>query len=286
MNHFAFVCRRHMSSRMSAPPAGRAGMFNAVKRSPASLHVNTSLHVTDRYVPPARWFPPWREVRKRWFNMTQSYMWTNRIILALRDQTRVANGRAPKRVLEPSRQIALSMQLLLPRAFVFGAPFSRRRFARNDATDIYRRLNAAYATGDTVTIRALAADNYARTLLSQIKHRTVPPGLSLAFDAQVRSAHVVNVRCAIVPRPYFEFAQVLVRIRSTQSVSVLRPNNADPAAEPHLVSRQTRELVEVIAFERNLIDKNGRWLVLDRISTEVLNESATVPEQQQQQQKQ
>jgi hypothetical protein len=265
-----------MSSRVSAPPPGRAGAYGQMKKTHASLHVNTSMHVADRYVPPARWFPPWREVRKRWFNMTQSYMWTNRIVLALRDQTRAAQGLAAKRILEPSRQIAMSAQLLVPRGW-FAPPFSRRRFARGDATDIYRRLNAAFATGDTVTIRALAADNYARTLLSQVKHRHVPPGLALAFDATVRSAHVVNVRCAITPRPYFEFAQVLVRFRSTHSVSVLRPA-ADPAAEPLLVSRQTRDLVEVVAFERNLMDKAARWLVLDRISTQVLNESSTVPQ--------
>lgn len=239
------------------------------------------MHVSDRYVPPTSFFvwPPWREFRKRWFNFTQSYMWTNRIALTLADQARLASGRAPKRITDTKRQIAMTMQLLLPRALPFVSQFTRRSFARNDASDLYRRLNAAYATADTAAIKSLVADNYARTLISQIKHRQVPPGLALAFDATIHSAKVVNVRCAIVPQPPLEFGQVLVRIRSTQSVSVVRPPppNAPDGAEPQLVSKQTRRLVEVIAFERNLLDKAGGWLVLDRISTQVLHDSSTTP---------
>lgn len=239
------------------------------------------MHVSDRYVPPSSWFvfPPWRDFRKRWFNFTQSYMWTNRIALTLADQARLAAGRAPKRITDTKRQIAMSIQLMVPRALPFISLFTRRSFARNEASDLYRRLNAAYATADTAAIKSLAADNYARTLISQVKHRQVPPGLALAFDAKIHSAQVVNVRCAIVPQPPLEFGQVLVRIRSTQSLSVIRPPppNAPAGTEPQLISKQTRKLVEVIAFERNLLDKAGGWLVLDRISTEVLHDSSTAP---------
>jgi hypothetical protein len=249
----------------------------AMKRANLSLHVDSSMQVADAFVPPARFsVAPWRDAKKRWFNFSQSYLWANRIALALRDQARVARGQPPKRIMNASRKLAMTFQLLLPRL----SGFWKHRFARSDAQQLYLRLLDAHTRGDAAALKTLAADSFARKLGSELKARPpLPPGVALEFAGVVQSARAVNVRCVINPRPFVEFAQVLVLFRITQTVSVLHTPplaaSASPTAtppKPVVLSRQVRDVEEVIAFERNLIDPKGTWLVLDRVRSTVLSD--------------
>jgi hypothetical protein len=243
----------------------RVGM----KRANLSLHVDSSMSVVDPFVPPARFsVPPWRDAKKRWFNASQSYLWANRIAMALTDQRRIAAGKAPKRIMSMQRKFAITLQLLVPRLFGFW----KHRFARTEASELYLRLLEAHARGDTALLKTLASDSYCRTLSSDIKSRKpLPRGVSLEFSGSVRSARAVNVRCVMNPRPVVEFAQVLVLFRMTQTVSVVRAPTT-PDQPPTVLSRQVRDVEDVIAFERNLLDSKATWLVLDRVRSTVLSD--------------
>ena len=242
------------------------------RRAALSLHVDSSMRVVDRFVPPTRWWPVWREARKRWFNWTQTYMFSNRIALALRDQARAARAQAPKRIMALKRHVALSAQLLVPR---FG--FSKHRFARGDAAQLYTRLLDAHARADSAALKQLAADSYARSLLSEIKARQksappLPPGASLHAAAHVERARAVNVRVVMNQQPPVEFAQVLVRFRLTHSVDVVVAGSP-----PRTLSRHVRRLDDVVAFERNLLDAKAGWRVLDKIRSDVLSDTSETP---------
>lgn len=254
---------------------GKGGTVQQVgaRRVALSLHVDSSMQVADRFVPPARWFPPWREAKKRWHNMTQSYMFANRIALALADQRRLALGAAPKRILALKRTVALSAQLMLPR---FG--FSRRSFARGPAAELYLRLLDAHVRADAAQIKAVASDSYARTLISELKARqkavALPAGAALRFQGDVQKAKAVNVRVVMNQQPQVEFAQVLVLFRLALTVDVVA---ADGDGERRL-SRQQRVVEDVVAFERNLLDAKAGWRVLDKLRSQVLSDKSEAPD--------
>ncbi|KAI4157410.1 MAG: hypothetical protein L6R39_000692 [Caloplaca ligustica] len=131
------------------------------------------------------------------------------------------------------------------------------------AQAMYQQMYTSFAEGDIATLSTLCTEGLLASFKSRIAARPRDERLRWTLHSFLRGPKFVSQRIAMLPYKGAALRQVVVRLRSRQSLARLLLNGKDNKSETLVKGTgEENEVVEYLVLQRRMLkDEEGPWMI-------------------------